>query len=148
MTPELKTKAITLMIFLFSFFYGNSQSLSDKNIFKLNELNIKTENLNLNDLNIQNDLNKILILDKKRKRNKRTGIILTSLSILATAYGIVALTYDKADDGTGRAIQETIGGISLGLGVVNAGISIPIFKSSKKKKIERDKLIEKLNMNQ
>ena len=94
---------------------------------------------------MQNDLNKILILEKKRRKNKRTGIILTSLSVLTTAYGIIALSYDKSNDGTGRAIQETIGGISLGLGVVSAGISIPIFKSSKKRKNERDKLIEKFN---
>ncbi len=140
-------KKITLLILLISYIIGNSQELSEKNILKLNEFNIKTEKLELNNLNIQNDLNKILILDKKRIKNKRTGIILTSLSILTTAYGIVALTYDKANDGMGRAIQETIGGISIGLGVVSAGVSIPLFKSSKKRKKERDELIKEFDLN-
>jgi len=140
-------KQITLLIILFSFFIGNSQSLSNKNILKLNKLDIKIKKLNYKDVNIQNDLNEILFLDKKRRRNKRTGIILTSLSILTTSFGIIALTHDKANDGTGRAYQELIGGMSLGLGIVSGGITIPIFNSAKKKKKERDKLIEKYSLN-
>ena len=141
------TKQITLLILLFSFFIGNSQSLSNKNILKLNELDIETEKLNMNDINIQNDLNEILFLDKKRRRNKRTGIILTSLSVLTTSFGIIALTHDKTNDGTGRAYQELIGGMSLGIGIAIGGISIPLFNSAKKRKKEHDKLIEKYNLN-
>jgi len=141
------TKVITLLILLFSFFIGNSQSLSNKNILKLNKLDIKTEKLNLNGINIQNDLNEILFLDKKRRRNKRTGIILTSLSVLTTTFGIFALTHDKANDGTGRAYQELIGGMSLGIGIASGGITIPIFNSAKKRKKERDKLIGKYSLN-
>ena len=48
-----------LFILLFSCSYGKSQSLSEKNILRLNELNIKAERFTLNDFKIQDDLNKI-----------------------------------------------------------------------------------------
>ena len=56
-------KKIALIILLLSFFNGISQSLSKKGITKLNHLSIKTESLNLNDINIQKNLNEILKLE-------------------------------------------------------------------------------------
>jgi hypothetical protein len=74
-------KKFTLLIILFSFFNGLSQSLSEKKLTKLNKLHIKTESLNLNDISIQNDLSRILNIERKRKTDKTIGIILTTLSL-------------------------------------------------------------------
>lgn len=44
---------------------------------------------------------------------------------------------DKANDGTGRAYQEFIGGMSLSIEIASSEITIAIFKSAKKRRKER-----------
>ena len=128
-------KKLTLLILLFTFFNGLSQSLSEKEILKLNRLNIKTENLDFNNLNIENDLNKILNLDRKRKKNKTVGIILTSVSVTSFILGGALLSKDNG-------ITDVFGGIMIAGGAVSGGISIPFWNSSNKRKKERDELIK------
>ncbi|WP_298780073.1 hypothetical protein [uncultured Polaribacter sp.] len=80
-------KKITIIFLLFSFLNGVSQTLSKKEIAKLNSLEIKTENLNLENTNIQNDLNKILKLERKRRTNKTVGIVMTTISVSGMVLG-------------------------------------------------------------
>jgi len=129
-------KKIAIIILLFSFFNGLSQSLSEKEITKLNNLSIKTESLNLNDLNIQKDLNEILKLERKRKTNKTVGIILTSLSLVTLTAGIIDVS-GKND------LNQALGYAGIVAGAIEGGISIPFWNSSKKRKKERDKLLKK-----
>ena len=129
-------KKIALIILLLSFFNGISQSLSKKGITKLNHLSIKTESLNLNDLNIQKNLNEILKLERKRKTNKTAGIILTSLSLITLTSGII-------DVSKKNGLKQELGRAGVVLGVIEGGISILLWNSSKKRKKERDKLLKK-----
>jgi len=129
-------KRITLLILLFSFLNGFSQDFSEKEITKLNRLNIKTESLNLNDLNIQKDLNEILNLEKKRKTNKTFGIILTTLSLVTITAGIIDVS-GKND------MNQAFGTVGIVAGIIEGGISIPLWNASKKRKKERDELLKK-----
>ena len=129
-------KRITLLILLFSFLNGFSQDFSEKEIIKLNRLNIKTESINLNDLNIQKDLNKILNLEKKRKTNITFGIILTTLSLATITTGIIDVS-EKND------FKKVLGTIGIVAGIIYGGISIPLWNASKKRKNERDELLKK-----
>lgn len=129
-------KNTVLIIFLFfSFFNGISQEFSEKEIVKLNKLNITTNNLDLSDVAVKDNLNKILKLDRKRKTNKTVGIILTSASVTSFILGGALL---KKDNG----LTDILGGVMIAGGAVSGGISIPFWTASKKRKKERDKLIE------
>ena len=128
-------KKLVLLILIFTFFSGLSQNISEKEILKLNKLNVKTENLDFYNLNIKNDLNKILNLDRKRRKNKTVGIILTSASVTSFILGGTLLSKDNG-------ITDVFGGIMIAGGAVYGGISIPFWNSSKKRKKERDELIQ------
>ena len=129
-------KRIILLISIFSFLNGFSQDFSEKEIAKLNKLNIKTKSLNLYDFNIQKDLNEILNLEKKRKTNKTFGIILATLSLATITAGIIEVS-GKND------LNQTLGTVGIVAGIIEGGISIPLWNASKKKKKERDKLLKK-----
>ena len=128
-------KRIILLISIFSFLNGFSQDFSEKEIAKLNKLNIKTKSLNLYDFNIQKDLNEILNLEKKRKTNKTFGIILATLSLATLTAGIIEIS-GKND------LNQTLGTVGIVAGIIEGGISIPLWNASKKKKKERDKLFK------
>jgi len=88
------------------------------------------------------DFKTILKKERKRKSNKTAGIILSSVGVFSTSLGILVLSR-PAGDGMGKGIQESIGGLLVGAGLVSGGISIPLFNSASKKRKQRDKLIEK-----
>ena len=134
-------KEILIIFLLIVFFKSFSQSFNKQEIKRINYLGINTNEYDLNDSKIYTDFSEILKLNGRRKSNKTFGIILGSVSLLTTSFGIYALSVKK-DDGMGKAIVDTMGGISVGVGVVSGGFSIKLFNSSKKRKKERDKLIE------
>ena len=109
-----------------------------KKIEKLNQLDIKTYSLKLEDNQIQQDLNQILTLDKKRKSNKVWAIVFSSVAVASAIAGSVALDKDEP-------LTYFPGGVLLLGGVVYGGVSVPFWISSHKRKKERDVLIEKLN---
>lgn len=135
---------IMFMLFMLSHFGVNAQNISSKNVKTLEKLEIEIKNINFNDEVIQNQIDELLFLEKKRKQNKTPALVLTSLSVIFTASGILSLTYDKAS-GLGRTYQELIGGTAIGLGVVCTGVSIPLYKSAKKREKKRNELIQNLN---
>jgi len=131
---------ILLILLLLISIKSFSQSFNEREIKRINYFGIETDSYDLNNHKIQTDFSGILKLNRKRKSNKTFGIILGSVAVLATSFGILALSA-KNEDGMGKAILDTIGGISLGIGVISGGFSIKLFSSSKKRKKERDKLI-------
>jgi len=131
-------KKIAILILLFSFYSGISQTLSEKEIAKLNSLEIKTEKLNLENTTIQKDLNEILKLERKRKKNKTIGIVMTTISVSGMILGGALLSKDNG-------LTDVFGGMMVAGGAVYGGISIPFWVSSKKRKKERDELIKMFN---
>lgn len=128
-------KKIVILILLFSFLNGLSQTLSEKEIAKLDLLEIKTESLNLENIIVQKDLKEILKLERKRKTNKTIGIVMTTISVSGLILGGALLSKDNG-------LTDVYGGMIVGSGVVYGGISIPFWVSSKKRKKERDELIK------
>ena len=128
-------KKILILLLLFSFFNGKSQTFSEKQIAKLNLLEVKTENLNLESIEIQKKLNKILKLERKRKTNKTIGIVLTGISVSGMILGGVLLSKKNI-------VTDVYGEMMLAGGLIYGGISIPFWVSSKKRKQERDELIK------
>ncbi|MGB2476247.1 MAG: hypothetical protein ACPIB2_06110, partial [Flavobacteriaceae bacterium] len=137
---------IIITFFLIFCFKSFSQSFNEQEIKRINYFGINTIEYDLNDNKIYTDFSKILKLNNKRKSNKTFGIVLGSVSLLTTSFGILALSAKK-DDGMGKAIVDTIGGISLGVGVIFGGVSIKLFNSSKKKKKRKGQINKALRIN-
>jgi len=121
-----------------------SQTFKAYEIKKLNSFGINLDSIDLSNNVSQMDFNAILNKDKKMQKNKTTGIILTSISVLSTSFGILILSR-KSANGEGKAFNQIFGGLFIGSGVINAGISISLFNSSKKRKKERNALIKIYN---
>ncbi|TDD75153.1 hypothetical protein [Flavobacterium caseinilyticum] len=134
----MKKTLTTLMILLLTTFCF-SQTFKDYERRRLNSFEINLSSIDLN--NSTNYLNLVTILekDKKRIRNKTIGIVLTSLSALATTFGIMVISNSKNDR---EGVGQSIGTMFIAVGTIELGVSIPLFISSKKRKKERNKLIE------
>tara|TARA_B110000285_G_C14531474_1_gene340980 strand:+ start:65 stop:478 length:414 start_codon:yes stop_codon:yes gene_type:complete len=132
-------KEIIMIYFFILCFKSFSQSFNEREIKRINYFGINTIEYDLNDNKIYTDFFEILKLNNKGKSNKTFGIVLGSVALLTTSFGILALSAKK-DDGMGKAIVDTIGGFSLGVEVISGGVSIKLFNSSRKR--ERDKLIK------
>lgn len=128
-------KKIIIFILLFTNNCLSAQEVSKEEIRKLTVLTVKTEKLNLDNSFIQEKLNKILVLDKKRKTNQTIAIVLSSIAISEIVLG--SALYNK-DEG----ISEVLGGTFIGGGVISGIVSIPFWSSSQKRKKERDELIK------
>ena len=94
------------------------------------------ENLNLNDINIQKNLNEILKLNKKTKIKKTVAASLSIKALVGLIYGGYAV------HNSSNVIKELIGGFSIASGFLYAGVSIPVWKTSKKRKKEINELIK------
>ncbi len=138
-------KYFLLLLFGFSIIQLNAQDLSKRDIKKLNNFGINQQELNLESNNVNTNLNTLLIKDRKRKTNKTLGIILTSLSAITITAGVTTIV--KTSNSDGAPFGAMAGGAVAGFGIIEGLIAIPLFKASKKRKSERDKLIEKYHTN-
>ena len=116
-----------------------SQNLNDKELKKIESFGVILTNYNLNENRVNNDWNLILDKDRTRKKNKTAGIIISSLSILSTAFGAKLISVNKDSE---EGVGQSIGTIFIAGGVASAGISIHLFNFTSKRKKERNKLIE------
>ncbi len=134
---------IKFLILLTLFFLNSySQVLNEKDLNKIESFGIIQTDFNLNDKIVINDWNLILEKDKKRKTNKTVGIIFTALSIFSTTLGAKLISENKNSQ---EGLGQSIGTMFVVGGIINLGISVPLFISSSKRKKERDKLIELYN---
>tara|TARA_R110000868_G_scaffold16056_6_gene72605 strand:- start:94623 stop:94826 length:204 start_codon:yes stop_codon:yes gene_type:complete len=58
---------------------------------------------------------------------------------LTTAFGVMVISGSKNDQ---EGVGESIGSMFVAMGVIELGVSIPLFIASNKRKNERDRLIE------
>lgn len=133
-------KGALLVLILISF-NSYSQSLKESEIRRVNYLGIETSLYDLNNSNIQMDFSKILKLNRQKKTSSTFGVVLGFVSVLTSTVGIIALSTNW-DDELLESVMQSVGGVSLGVGVVSGGFSIKLFDTSKKRKKERDKLID------
>ncbi len=121
----------------------SAQELKKGELKKISKLGINTGDLNIYDEKLTNDFREILRANRKRKSNKTVGIILSSLSAISIGLGTTLLVTPSESEGHGKAYRDVIGGFMLGTGIIEGGIGIPLLFVSKKRKRERDLLIEK-----
>jgi hypothetical protein len=134
----MKKTLITLTILLLSTICF-SQTFKNYELKRLNSFEINLNSIDLNNTTDYLNLKAILEKDKKRRTNKTAGIILTSLSALTTTFGIMVISRSKNDQ---EGVGQSIGTMFVVAGAIELGVSIPLFISSKKRKKERNKLIE------
>lgn len=120
-----------------------AQAFNNKEIKRLSNLGINISDSDSISNQINSDFNRILFLERKRKSNKTAGIILSSLSVLGMATGIVMVTNPVEATGEENAYRNLMGGFLIAGGAIEGGIGIPLLFVSKKKKRERDLLLEK-----
>lgn len=150
----MKTRLNIILIFYFSTIVLHGQELKPRQIQKIESFGIEYSRLKNENIDYSNKFAEILTLDRKRKKNKTIGYVFSSLGLLTAAGGILHLTNIKnypndpnnTNDHTG-AYQALFGGIITAIGVIEIGVSIPLFISSKKRKKERNQLILELNPN-
>jgi len=134
-----------LLIFLILISFKNySQNFKEKELKKIESFGINLTEFDFNEKKVINDWNLILKKEKKRKKNKTIGIVLTSLSALTTAFGIYVIS-NTQNEGEGESFGDVIGGMAIAVGVIEGGISIPLYISSSKRRKERNKLIKLYN---
>lgn len=121
----------------------NAQEFTDKQLKKLSSLDIKIPQKNSISDQINSDFNEILILERKRKSNKASGIILSSISALSIATGLGIITNPVESTGHENAYRNLMGGVLIASGTIEGSIGIPLLFVSKRKKKQRDLLLEK-----
>lgn len=139
----MKKKLVVLFIFVFNFCFSQAQTLKKSELRKLSTFGINLNSANLDDQSKYLNLIHLLKAERKRKKNKCVGIILTSFSALSTLYGTRIISNAKGGDA--EPFGNIIGGVFIGFGVVNAGISVPLFIAANKHKKERNRLISLYN---
>ncbi|PKP44491.1 MAG: hypothetical protein CVT95_10980 [Bacteroidetes bacterium HGW-Bacteroidetes-12] len=148
MPKKLKTmKNILLFCLMIFTLKVNSQSFNEYEVPKINSFGLNLNELDLSNQKVNNDLKSILKKEQQRKSNKSTSIVLAALSVLTTTTGIIIVSKPKTVNemdylNEAGAYENLIGGFFIAAGVIEAGISIPLFFTSNKRKKERDKLIE------
>ena len=137
-------KIFISILLLCSILYGNAQVLKDRHICKLEELQIQTQNFDLNNERIQGDLNEILYLNKRRHFYIVFGAITGAISATTTTTGIVLINIRAQDH-----VDPTpyFGGVSLILGALTSIATVISFKRASKRKNERDNLVSLYNGN-
>jgi len=115
-----------------------AQTFKNREIKRLNSFGIDLTSIDLNEETNYLNLETILKKEKKRRTNKTVGIALTTLGLLTTGFGTALIVNSKDQE---EGLPQSIGTMFVAMGVVELGISIPIFIATSKRKKERDKLI-------
>lgn len=132
-------KTLTTLITLLLLTNGFSQTYKEYELRRLNSFGIHLDSVEINNAAKPLNISAILEKEKKRRTNKTSAIVLTSLSVLTTTYGALLFSASKNEqEGLGKSISLMV----MTVGVIELGTSIPLFISSNKRKKERDKLIE------
>lgn len=133
---------VLLIYLLCSNYIISAQSLTKRDVEKLNSLEINIREVNFNKVSIQKELNRILSLEKKRRANKTIASIATGMSISGLLIGGI-ITSQKKDIVEGKLIySEPVGRFMMKAGAVWGGLSIPFWILTSKRKKQRDKLIK------
>ncbi|PCE64911.1 hypothetical protein [Sediminicola luteus] len=141
LNPTPSTKLFLFILGLIPLF-SNAQYLSEKDIDRLDELGVYST-IPLEDLpSYENQFRSILESDKKMRRNKTSAILVGALGVVSSLSGILIMSSDS-----GNGISNTLmgGGIN-GIGVIEMGVSLVLFNTSKKRKQERNALLERLKV--
>jgi len=140
----MKINFILLILISLISFQISAQELNKRELKRISKLEINTQDYNISGEKLTKDLREILRKERKRKSNKTSGIILTSLSAISLGLGTAILATPVDSEGHEKAFRDVIGGFFIGTGAIEGGIGIPLLFVSKKRRKERDLLIQEL----
>lgn len=131
---------ITLISFSMTFVYSQNEGLTQREIKKLQKLEIIYDATQTGNLVYMQNLKSILTFNRKRKINNTIGTIFRTYSYPSILIGGIYLGVKK-DDSQGKDLINVVSGITFGSGVLSYGISVPFKSWSKQNKKELDKLV-------
>lgn len=144
----MKNRIVSILAVLFlGLAHTHSQDFSPKQQQRLDYLGLDYNYLIQQSEDNEQQLRKILDMDRKRKNNliMGTGFAGLGLLFLATGVSILGQNSDCNDtrlcENTGQVI---VGGGLVMLGTIEVGISLPLFISSLKRKKLRNNMIKEL----
>jgi len=118
----------------------NAQEFSVKEMEIIENFGLDYKNLIAENPNYSIDFSKFLQKEHKRKGNKIWAYTLGGLGLATSALGILNLA-DKEDEDNNEdnldeagAYQNLVGGFFIAVGVIEIGVSIPLFIASNKRK--------------
>ncbi|MDT0650211.1 hypothetical protein [Autumnicola edwardsiae] len=133
---------LSALIILISF-QISGQELNKRQLSKISKFGIDTSNFNNDEHQINEDFRNILKAERRRKSNKVVGIVLTSLAAISIGLGVATFATPVESEGHESAFRGIIGSFLVGTGAIEGGIGIPLLFVSRRKKRQRNLLIEK-----
>lgn len=134
--------SLTLFVICISW-SGLSQELTPLEKESLDKFNIKVDSLDYtHELDVF-ELQALVKSDLDYRRKKRSGFIVAGAGALLTTTGVLLFTQRDGSVDT-YPLEDLAGSASIILGAGCIGATIPFFNSAKKKRRQRDALIEKL----
>lgn len=130
---------------MFLFLKSFSQNFKNYEFERLKSFEINTNSIDLNNSKQFLDLKSILKKDQNRKTYKTIAIVLTTLSLSTITYGSKIIKNSINDK---EGLGASIGVMIVTAGVVELGVSIPLYINSNKKRKERNSLIELYKKNE
>lgn len=144
----MKNRIVSILAVLFlGLAHTHSQDFSPKQQQRLDYLGLDYNYLIQQSEVNEQQLRKILDMDRKRKNNLIMGTGFAGLGLLFLATGVSILGQDSDCNDT-RLCENTgqviVGGGLVMLGTIEVGISLPLFISSLKRKKLRNNMIKEL----
>lgn len=133
-------QSLVILVALFVCTNSFSQDFKNYEIKRLKSFGINPDTTEFNFAANYLDFKTILKKERKRRTNKTVGIIFASVGAITVISGLNnrSTSTDEQGGGIGQFIQD----LFIGVGVIELGVSVPLFISSHKRKKERDKLIQ------
>lgn len=137
----------TITVLFLGLVHIHSQDFSQKQQQRLDYLGLDYNYLIQQSEANEQQLRKILDMDRKRKNNLIMGASFAGLGLLFVATG-VSILGQNSDCNDTRLCENTgqviVGGGLMALGTIEVGISMPLFISSLKRKKLRNNMIREL----
>lgn len=106
--------------------------------FLLNNINLANYGFENEPLNVA--LNAALQAKIRESKKRTAGVIFLSLGL---AYTVAGIASHKKDSGSiGDSATNALSGLLIGIGVVGAGVSVPLLLGASKKKAEKEKALK------
>lgn len=139
-------KSYNLIFALVSFCFSvtmHSQKLSKEEMKKQSDYElIETFRIAQESDYSKSELDKLSVLNSKIEGRETSGKILRVIGIASLAIGTsILISTTNAED---VLLARTLSTMTMGVGVVSYGVSIPLKLSAKKRRVERDFLVSKI----
>lgn len=133
-------KNVLILLVLLSNLFATAQELSKSEIKRLERLEIVEAFNNAMESNLPIiEFREIIKLDKGIGTRNISGSIIRTIGTLSLVLGTTFLIASSNQEGS--SLGQVVGAMTMGVGVVTYGISIPLKMGAKNKRKQRDLLV-------